>query len=241
MQWGGVEQILQRFSKICPKFASTSILLASADTVDVNSMDYIILNYEYRRDTFLGFPCGAVSCSICPPLRMGIKFWNGQYNIFKNTTYPQKEISFQTSKTEINNFRLLNIFLFILLLFYFPFPSSAFGWSVLGEGGLMPKVFWRKWYMTPSLPSQHDLWNANVALDQTLKPRLGSVPRKDRLRYKSTETSPHFFSSTFSTKCQISSRWIFVTSFLCLSKSVGICNKPSSFETTKLLKCSTQL
>ena len=99
MQWGGVEQILQRFSKICPKFASTSILLASADTVDVNSMDYIILNYEYRRDTFLGFPCGAVSCSICPPLRMGIKFWNGQYNIFKNTTYPQKEISFQTSTT----------------------------------------------------------------------------------------------------------------------------------------------
>ena len=41
---------------------------------------------------------------------------------------------------EINYFRLLNIFLFILL-FYFPFPSSAFGWSVLGEGGLMPKVF----------------------------------------------------------------------------------------------------
>ena len=60
---------------------------------------WIILNFEYRSDTFLGFPCGAVSCSICPPLRMGIKFWNGQYNIFKNTTYPQKEISFQSSKT----------------------------------------------------------------------------------------------------------------------------------------------
>ena len=113
MQWGGVEQILQRFSKICPKFASTSILLASADTVSlpqcINWQDYfstwcwlirwIILNFEYRSDTFLGFPCGAVSCSICPPLRMGIKFWNGQYNIFKNTTYPQKEISFQTSTT----------------------------------------------------------------------------------------------------------------------------------------------
>ena len=101
------------FSKICPKFASTSISLASADTVSlpqcIDWQDYfstwcwlirwIILNFEYRSDTFLGFPCGAVSCSICPPLRMGIKFWNGQYNIFKNTTYPQKEISFQTSKT----------------------------------------------------------------------------------------------------------------------------------------------
>ena len=31
-----------------------------------------------------------VSCSICPPLRQRIKFWNGQYNIFKNTTYLQK-------------------------------------------------------------------------------------------------------------------------------------------------------
>ena len=51
------------------------------------------------------------------------------------------------------------------LPFSFPLLSQAFGWSVLGEGGRMPKVFWRKWYMIPLLPSQHDLWNANVALD----------------------------------------------------------------------------
>ena len=38
---------------------------------------------------FLGGSIVTMSCSIWPPLRQGIKFWNGQYNIFKNTTYLQ--------------------------------------------------------------------------------------------------------------------------------------------------------
>ena len=185
---------------------------------------------------FLGGSIVTMSCSIWPPLRQGIKFWNGQYNIFKNTTYLKKRnalpnfkniletffatnhcdqkrsilhllqgggvgvvISYVTGlfqfegKPEIfylnppspywrgpfscHTIVLWNPCFFIcsclfdletfvqLLPFSFPLLSPAFGGSVLGEGGRMPKVFWRKWYMTPLLPSQHDLWNANVALD----------------------------------------------------------------------------
>ena len=179
------------FSKICPKFASTSILLASADTVSlpqcINWQDYfstwcwlirwIILNFEYRSDTFFGFPCGVVSCSICPPLRMGIKFWNGQYNIFKNTTYPQKEISFQSSKTfhpsyiykggknemnvtgaelyfftnEIEYFRLLNIFLFILLFYYFYF-------IFLSPARLLAGLFWERVVWCQKCFEESDIW-----------------------------------------------------------------------------------
>ena len=49
-----------------------------------------------------------MSCSIWPPLRQGIKFWNGQYNIFKNTTYLKKRNALPNFKNILETFFATN-------------------------------------------------------------------------------------------------------------------------------------
>ena len=129
---------------------------------------WIILNFEYRSDTFLGFPCGAVSCSICPPLRMGIKFWNGQYNIFKNTTYPQKEIPFQTSTTfhpryiykgekwdECNISSPMKSTIFVSWIF----SSSYFFYFIfLSPARLLAGLFWERVVWCQKCFEESDIW-----------------------------------------------------------------------------------
>ena len=70
---------------------------------------------------FLGGSIVTMSCSIWPPLRQGIKFWNGQYNIFKNTTYLKKRNALPNFKNILENILLLYFILFLeLSLFVVP-------------------------------------------------------------------------------------------------------------------------